>query len=338
MLKKAIPMLLLSFLFFFLIQVGYGNVQAQTFYFKNYFLGNIYDPGNRSFSWKASNSCPFNWSIKINGYDTLGGEIELHASPGTKPNCKRVYKITWVFSKDIRTVSCGEKIFIDVTNIPISKGDCGIYVWEGDTNPSSITILTEGESRLVEKIISKDPGKAYRSYVFQHHPGQTVQGEPSEYQAKAKEQHLHQARLELVVCSRPDMAKNANGGSFSFRIGNRGISFDVVYLYSKMPVEPPSDKLGREWHESESGWQGVWKRRGNSNIFDARWESGHQTITAELTIIISGNRVTIERRNSSDGNDCKYSGTIANDGVTVEGTYTCTRYPGPFPWRAIIQR
>ena len=237
MLKKTISRILLAFLFFsfLLVQVGDGNAEAQTFYLKDYVLGNSYDPSNRNFSWKASKYCPYNWSIKINRINTLGGAIELRASPVTKPDCRRIYRITWAFSKDIRTVSCGEKIFIDVTNMPISKDDCGIFVWEGDNNPSSITILTEGESGLVHEIRSKDPRAAYRGYVFQHYPGQFVQGEPSAYQAKVKEQHLHHARLELVVCSRADMAKNANGGSFTFRIGNRGISFDVVYLYSKTP-------------------------------------------------------------------------------------------------------
>jgi hypothetical protein len=140
----------------------------------------------------------------------------------------------------MRSVSCGEKVFIDATNIPISTQDCGIFVWEGDINPSSITVLTEGESSLVHHIRSKDPQGAYRGYVFQHYPGQVVQGEPSAYQAATKTQHLHRARLELVVCSRQDMAEKANGGSFTFRIGNRGISFDVVYLYAKTrTISPP---------------------------------------------------------------------------------------------------
>lgn len=101
---------------------------------------------------------------------------------------------------------------------------------------------------------------------------------------------------------------------------------------------PPIDRMGRQWQESESGWQGVWIRRGNSNIFDARWGSEPRSITAEMAINISGNRVTIKRSKSSDGNDCDYSGTIANDGVKVEGTYTCTLHPGPFNWSASIQQ
>lgn len=29
--------------------------------------------------------------------------------------------------------------------------------------------------------------------------------------------------------------------------------------------------LGIEWHVQEDGWSGVWRRRGSSNTFDARW-------------------------------------------------------------------
>lgn len=114
------------------------------------------------------------------------------------------------------------------------------------------------------------------------------------------------------------------------------------------PSAAPADRLGRQWRETESGWQGVWTRRGNSSVFEARWGSGPGAVAAVLTISLAGNRVTIQRRSSTDGNDCDYTGTIAVDGVTVQGTYTCTRQersfpwlsaPGPpKPWRATIQR
>lgn len=94
-------------------------------------------------------------------------------------------------------------------------------------------------------------------------------------------------------------------------------------------------RLGRIWYEQEGGWNGVWVRRGNSNIFDARWTMpGAQDVTAVLTINISGNNVQIARRNGSDGNDCNYTGTIAADGRTVTGNFTCTQGGGT--WRAMI--
>lgn len=93
--------------------------------------------------------------------------------------------------------------------------------------------------------------------------------------------------------------------------------------------------LGRVWYEQEGGWNGVWRRRGNTNIFDARWTMpGAPDITAVLTINIFGNNVQVLRRNSSDGNNCDYTGTIAGDGRTVTGTYTCTQGGGS--WRATI--
>ncbi|WP_334077587.1 hypothetical protein [Paenibacillus sanfengchensis] len=93
--------------------------------------------------------------------------------------------------------------------------------------------------------------------------------------------------------------------------------------------------LGRVWYEQEGGWSGVWRRRGNSNIFDARWTMpGAQDVTAVLTINIYGNNVQVLRRNSSDGNNCDYTGTLAADRRTVTGTYTCTQGGGS--WRATI--
>ncbi|XID92300.1 hypothetical protein ACF3MZ_28170 [Paenibacillaceae bacterium WGS1546] len=100
-------------------------------------------------------------------------------------------------------------------------------------------------------------------------------------------------------------------------------------------IRREGDRLGRVWYEQEGGWTGVWTRRGNSNIFDARWTMpGATPITAVLTINILGNNVQVLRRNSSDGNDCNYTGTIAGDGRTVTGTYTCIRGGGS--WRATI--
>ncbi|MFT5167061.1 MAG: hypothetical protein ACI8P3_002298 [Saprospiraceae bacterium] len=229
-LKSSVLPFILSLLF---LLPGYV-APAQTFYLKEYVLGNSYAPNNRSFTFEASKYCPYNWSIRTIRTDYLGGEIELHAAPGTKPDCKSIYRIIWAFSKDMRTVSCGEKVFIDITNRPISKADCGIFVWEGDNNPSSITLLAStgvGESSLVYETEIKDPGASYRDYVFNHYPARAVQGEP--LTANYTSDYVHQARWELVVCSRADMAANANGGSFTFRLGNRGISFDVVYLYTK---------------------------------------------------------------------------------------------------------
>jgi hypothetical protein len=233
----------------FLLMIGFlllffSSAVSQSFYLKDYILGNGYDPTNKSWTWKASKYCPYNYSIKANKVDYWGGEIELHASPGTKPACKSIYKINWTFSKDIRTITCGEKIFIDIKNVPISKSDCGIFVWEGDQNPSSISIKCGsgvGESALVYEIRKNDPMGSYRDYVFSHYPGHIVHGEkPSHVNEYTHQNH---ARVVLDICSRKDYADIANGGSFTFRIGNRGISFDVVYLYDKNSITVPPEPV-----------------------------------------------------------------------------------------------
>ncbi|MGF9859860.1 hypothetical protein ABEX55_22880 [Priestia endophytica] len=101
----------------------------------------------------------------------------------------------------------------------------------------------------------------------------------------------------------------------------------------------PLGILGIRWIEQEHGWTGVWTRRGSSNVFDARWtKPGQIDVTAVLTISVSDNRyVTIERRNSSDGVNCNYTGTISSDGTTVTGNYSCTPSGGG-AWSAKIHR
>jgi len=94
-----------------------------------------------------------------------------------------------------------------------------------------------------------------------------------------------------------------------------------------------TDSLGTTWNERELGWEGVWRRRGTSNIFDATWNDGE--VTAVLTISLQGTDVKVERRNSS--NNCDYQGTLAADSVTVSGTYSCDKWARNSPWRATIQ-
>jgi hypothetical protein len=99
----------------------------------------------------------------------------------------------------------------------------------------------------------------------------------------------------------------------------------------------PQDRLGRRWNEQEGGWRGVWTRRGNSNVFDARWtQPGQRDITAVLTITLQGNNIRVQRTNSSDGNNCNYRGTLGSDGRTVTGQYTCDQGGGG--WSATIVR
>jgi hypothetical protein len=99
----------------------------------------------------------------------------------------------------------------------------------------------------------------------------------------------------------------------------------------------PGCGLGVRWIEKEEGWSGVWTRRGTSNVFDLNaTKSGQAPLTAVQTITITGNSVSIIRRNASDGNDCEMEGTIGPDGIGVTGTYRC-RSGGPYSWTAQIQ-
>lgn len=96
--------------------------------------------------------------------------------------------------------------------------------------------------------------------------------------------------------------------------------------------------LGTRWRGSDGGWNGIWTRRGNSNVFDAVWTKDGQQFTAVLTISIDGNRVNVRRRNATLGGDCELNGTLGEDGVTVTGTNVCTQGRGDIQVRIECER
>lgn len=98
-------------------------------------------------------------------------------------------------------------------------------------------------------------------------------------------------------------------------------------------VPPAADALGTMWNEREGGWAGTWTRRGSSDTFDANWGS----VTAVLSISTRGPEVLVQRRDSSDGNNCDYHGTLAPDRVHVAGTYDCSNGGRGVPWQAAIE-
>ncbi len=109
------------------------------------------------------------------------------------------------------------------------------------------------------------------------------------------------------------------------------------------PASPPTAatpaltaSLGRVWQEHENGWDGVWTRRGNSNVFDAVWTRGAGRVQAVLTMTLSsGNQVVIHRRDSNDGVQVDYVGTIDRQG-RVTGTGRIVGSASTFPWHATI--
>ncbi len=92
------------------------------------------------------------------------------------------------------------------------------------------------------------------------------------------------------------------------------------------------------WDEAEYNWKGTWIRRGNTNTYDATWTlAGQNNVTAVLTITRNGNAISINRTGSSDGTNCQYTGTVAADGKTITGTFTCTNNSGYVAnWMATI--
>lgn len=108
-----------------------------------------------------------------------------------------------------------------------------------------------------------------------------------------------------------------------------------TYAYQHEDMYRQPVDLGRWWQVEEGSWSGVWTRRGNSNVFDARWtRQGATPITAVMTMNVFDRFVSISRRNSSDGNNCQYVGIIEGD--RVRGTSVCNRGGGS--WSATIQR
>lgn len=92
--------------------------------------------------------------------------------------------------------------------------------------------------------------------------------------------------------------------------------------------------MGNQWDEWEGHYQGVWTRRGTSNVWDASWGS----VKAVLTVTVQGNRVRVQRRHGSDGNVCDYQGVIEADGISVQGSFNCANGATDIPWRAVIRR
>ncbi len=91
--------------------------------------------------------------------------------------------------------------------------------------------------------------------------------------------------------------------------------------------------------EQESGWIGVWTRRGLSNVFDAKWaKPGENDVYSVLTIYRDGNTVMIVRRDTVDYTltSCTYTGTIEEGKNTISGTYQCSWVKDPLEWKATI--
>jgi len=97
------------------------------------------------------------------------------------------------------------------------------------------------------------------------------------------------------------------------------------------------DPLGSIWYDTEASGtcHGIWTRVPGTSTFSATWPDCH--VTATLVIAVHGVQVSVTRTDSSDGNNCNYTGTL--NGNSVTGTYSCTQYTPPVPsWSATITK
>ncbi len=93
------------------------------------------------------------------------------------------------------------------------------------------------------------------------------------------------------------------------------------------------------WREQEGKFNGQWVQRAGSSVYDAVWiaENGDnvEVIDASLIMHRNGNQVTIDRINSSDGNNFQYKGNIY--GNKVVGTFVDSMSSGKIQnWNATI--
>lgn len=114
------------------------------------------------------------------------------------------------------------------------------------------------------------------------------------------------------------------------------------------PAVAPADRrgsVGRVWVVQENGpWRGVWTRRGTSDTFDAisgesfdtaRGVGQHLKVdlsTAEMEI--KDGHITIRRKFPHVA--CVYSGELASDGLSADGSYECNHVGGRYKWSARI--
>lgn len=69
----------------------------------------------------------------------------------------------------------------------------------------------------------------------------------------------------------------------------------MSFLFTWYKTQPD---LGNVWTVEESGWHGEWRRRDNTNQFDATWTSGPNKFTSVITVEINGDKVKAHRHDN----------------------------------------
>lgn len=100
---------------------------------------------------------------------------------------------------------------------------------------------------------------------------------------------------------------------------------------AKPVVHESADPLGRVWHQVHENWHATWRRRGDTNVFDAFFtrfvgDGTYDYVTAVITIDIlpDGMNLKIRRTESSDSNDGEYVGAV----LLITGQAFGTGYQG----------
>jgi len=94
--------------------------------------------------------------------------------------------------------------------------------------------------------------------------------------------------------------------------------------------------LGTIWSQSENGWTGTWRRRGNTGTFDAEWSKGSSRHYATLTIRTRPDGSLRIERHDRDGTVVDYTGTVDAKG-RIHGTGKVRQTGHTYPWTATIQ-
>lgn len=104
-------------------------------------------------------------------------------------------------------------------------------------------------------------------------------------------------------------------------------------------ASPQGCGIGRRWNlTNEYGARAVWTRIGNSSVFDAHYTYADGSAFDERPVVtLTGKNITARVDYTLIASSCTFVGTLAPDGRTASGTFTCTASPGKAArWNAEI--
>ena len=122
----------------------------------------------------------------------------------------------------------------------------------------------------------------------------------------------------------------------------------TIAVAPPMPATAPADRrgsIGRVWTVQENGpWRGVWTRRGTSDTFDAISGENFDTVRSlgtHLKVDISTAEMEIKDghiliRRKFPHVVCVYTGELASDKLSADGSYECNHVGGRYKWSARI--